>query len=236
MIIGLMLVLGLIASRGRFDFIQNPLDWLSPKAMLLPAIIIGITVHEFAHAFSAYKLGDMTPKKQKRVSLNPLRHIDIFGFIALLIVGFGWGKPVQINPYAFRHRRRDNLIVGAAGVVTNFVFAFIFAGLLKLLTLTPFMETLGLGSPSYYVLLFFQYVIQINLVLMVFNLLPVPPLDGFGIVTDIFGLRGTAFHSIVYRFGMPILLILLLTGFVSKVIAPPIDFLFTAIMNLFFPT
>jgi Zn-dependent protease len=212
-------------------FFDDPITWLISELLILPGIVIGITVHEFAHAFAAYKLGDQTPKIQGRVTLNPLAHIDPVGLIALLFIGFGWGKPVEVNPYAFKHRRRDNLITDVAGVVTNFVMAFAFMGVMKLL------YTFGVAvNPNvmYYASTVVIYIIQMNLVLMVFNLLPVPPLDGFGIVTEIFNLRGKPIYEQLYFAGMPILLALILLNIPSKVIRPIIDFLYTFIAGVFF--
>ena len=93
---------------------DNLLTWFSDKLIILPGIVIGLSMHEFAHAAVAYKLGDPTPKMQGRVTINPLAHIDWLGFIALFLCGFGWGKPVQINQFNFKNRRRDELFVALA--------------------------------------------------------------------------------------------------------------------------
>jgi Zn-dependent protease len=214
------------------NLFRNPLDWLINILIIIPGIIIGITVHEFAHAFAAYKLGDMTPKYQKRVSLNPLRHIDPIGFVALLFIGFGWGKPVEVNPYAFRKPRSANIITDVAGIATNFVFAFIFMGLTAL-----FVNTVALSASP----IFIHYATQVlfnivwmNLVLMIFNLLPVPPLDGFGLVTEIFNLRGTQVYETVYRMGFPILIALIIFNVPSRIIAPIISAIFNMFYAVFF--
>ncbi|MDR1953177.1 MAG: site-2 protease family protein [Clostridiales Family XIII bacterium] len=227
----IMLVLVAKAVTGG-SFFDDPLAWLISELLILPGIVIGITVHEFAHAFAAYKLGDQTPKIQGRVTLNPLAHIDPVGLIALLFIGFGWGKPVEVNPYAFKHRRRDNLITDVAGVVTNFVMAFVFMGVMKLLY--TFGDTVNSGVILYYASMVVIYIIQMNLVLMVFNLLPVPPLDGFGIVTEVFNLRNKPIYEQLYFAGMPILLVLILLNIPSKVIRPIIDFLYNFIAGVFF--
>lgn len=126
-------------------------------------LIVAITIHEFAHAFTADHFGDPTPRSYGRVSLNPLRHLDPFGTIMLILVQFGWGKPVPIDPYNLS--RKEELFVSLAGVVTNFIFA-IFCSIL-IFFLTPSFFTLVLST--------FVYV---NILLAVFNFLPVPPLDG----------------------------------------------------------
>jgi Zn-dependent protease len=240
------------------NFFSDPLGWLIDMLLLIPGIIIGITVHEYAHALAAYKLGDMTPKYQKRVSLNPLRHIDPIGFVALLLIGFGWGKPVEVNPYAFRNSRRSNLITDVAGIATNFVFAFIFMGLASLFVRTAGAQITGatnftsLGGfinqvaylkyldPSagstfvYYVCIVLWYIVLMNLVLMIFNLLPVPPLDGFGIVTELFNLRNKPIYNQLYSMGFPILILLIVLNVPSRVISPIINAIFTLLENIFF--
>jgi Zn-dependent protease len=229
LILFLVLIMRAVSSNEIFT---HPLQWLIGMLLLLPGIVIGITVHEWAHAFVAYKLGDMTPKLQGRVSLSPVRHIDLMGFAALLLIGFGWGKPVEVNPYAFRHPRRDNLLTDIAGICTNFVFAFIFMGIIRILfEAAPVFAS---GVAGGYVVEILIYAVQMNLVLMIFNLLPVPPLDGFGVVTEIFNLRGKPIYNQIYNLGFPILIALIIFNIPSKVISPVISFLFNFIYNVFF--
>ena len=208
---------------GRFDNIG---DWAITTILLIPGIVIGITFHEAAHAFAAYKLGDMTPKLQHRVTLNPMSHIDPIGIIALVFVGFGWGKPVQVNPYAFKkYPRLCNIAVDLAGVVTNFVIAFVFTGVLRLL--------LDVGAPMP-MLELVQYAILMNLVLMIFNLLPVPPLDGFGIITEIFNLRKFSWYPVFYNNGTIILLLLIVFNITDGLLTPAINTLLTFLMSVWF--
>jgi len=197
---------------GRFD---NPGQWFYDMVLRLPAIVIGLTFHEAAHAFSAWKLGDMTPKAQGRVTLNPLAHIDPFGIIALVFVGFGWGRPVQVNPYAFKKNRRlANLIVDVAGVATNFVIAFVFTAIYILSVMDWHQDQYGALCTI------LVNIVYINLVLMIFNLLPVPPLDGFGILTEIFDLRRYSWYHSLYNSGMFILMILVFFGIVGALLSP----------------
>ncbi|MDR0596185.1 MAG: site-2 protease family protein [Clostridiales Family XIII bacterium] len=212
---------------------SDPLGWLWDMLLLLPGIVIGITVHEWAHAFVAHRLGDSTPKLQGRVSLNPARHIDPVGLIALLFIGFGWGKPVMVNPYAFRNRRRDNFLVDIAGITVNFIVAFAVAGIM-----CAFVNFVigGDGFGMTYEtagtwISIFQNIVWMNLVLMIFNLLPVPPLDGFGIVTEIFDLRGKPAYDMIYNAGFPILIALILFDVPSKVIAPAISAIYSFMIN-----
>lgn len=208
---------------------SDPMGWLMDKLILLPGIVIGLSFHEFAHGYVSYKLGDPTPKLQGRLTINPAAHIDPFGFIALLFAGFGWGVPVQIDPRYYKHRRRDELLVSLAGVVMNFIIAVLFAVMIKLL----FIAEPGWlnGSLGDIVIEIIMYVIQINLVLMIFNLLPVPPLDGFGIVTQIFDLQKYRWYYQVYDKGFLILLVLILLGVTDKVLSPAVNFMWGWIVN-----
>lgn len=223
----IMAVMGIM--NGRFS---NPLEWFMSIMYMLPGIVIGLSFHEFGHAFVAYKLGDNTPKLQGRVTLNPLAHIDPIGFIALMFIGFGWGRPVQINPYNFKNQRRDEFLVGIAGVTINFINAVIFAGIIKLIFIYA-----GSFANSYMgsvVVDIFTYAIMINIVLMVFNLLPVPPLDGFGIITQIFNLKHTDLYYKIYNNGFIILMVLLIFNVVDKILSPTVNIIFNFIIGLYF--
>ena len=171
--------------RGAFD---DPAGWLMNILMLLPAIIIGLSFHEYAHAVTAYKMGDPTPKMQGRVTINPMAHIDWLGFAALVFCGFGWGVPVEINPANFRNRRKGELLVSLAGVAMNLLIAVIFAVVAKLLVVFLGYSFLS-GSFGSILWTMIMYIIQINLVLMIFNLIPCPPLDGFSVISEIFILK-----------------------------------------------
>ena len=204
---------------GRFD---SPGQWLMDTLLRLPAIIIGITLHEFAHAFSAYKLGDQTPKAQGRVTLNPIAHIDPIGIVAIIFVGFGWGRPVQVNPYAFaKNRRGKNLIVDVAGVTTNFIIAFLCTALLFVVQEQILFQII-------------LNIVYINYILMVFNLLPIPPLDGFGILTEIFDLRRYSWYRPLYNNGTIILLVLIIFGVLGMILWPALNVLFGFSQNVWF--
>ena len=192
--------------------------WIYTKAMMLPGIVIGLSFHEAGHAFMSYKLGDPTPKAQGRLTLNPIAHIDIVGFIFLLVAGFGWGEPVQIDPRYYKHRRRDELLVSFAGVVMNLliavVTAFIMKGMVLFLGAAAYSGIIGI---IYEILM---YVVAINLILMCFNLIPCPPLDGWGIITQIFNLQKYEWWYTVYRYGSLILMLLIIFNVTSTIITP----------------
>ena len=224
-VIGALVVLNIV--QGRFSNIG---DWMMQELIMLPAIVIGISFHEFAHGFVSYKLGDPTPKLQGRVTLNPAAHIDPIGFICLLFAGFGWGNPVQIDPRYYKHRRRDEFLVAIAGVVMNFLLAVVFTIILRFIVHgSSAFYTSTMGSV---IIEMIQYCILINLVLMIFNLIPVPPLDGFGILTQIFNLEKYSWYPVVYQNGMYILLALILFNVTDLILNPAIDFFSNLLINL----
>ncbi len=140
----------------------------------LPVILISITIHEFAHGKAADVLGDPTPRLSGRLTLNPISHIDPIGFLMLILFRFGWAKPVPINPYYFRDPKRDMALVSMAGPASNLFFAWLLAQIIK------FTSHYVLINPEIFIIL--QYVIWLNIALAVFNLLPIPPLDGSNIL------------------------------------------------------
>ena len=227
MIVVLLFVSSIVG--GRFS---NPIDWIMSMVMVLPAILIGLSFHEFAHAYAAYKLGDMTPKLQGRVTINPAAHLDPIGFVSLLLIGFGWGVPVQIDPRNFKNRKRDELIVSFAGVAMNFVVAVVFMAILRLLigVAPAFMY----GEMGQILVEVIRDIITINLVLMVFNLIPVPPLDGFNIITLLFNLRNSELYYKIYQNGFVILLVLILFGVTGKILTPMVYFFYNLLLSIFF--
>lgn len=199
------------------------------KLLFLPGIIIGITFHEAAHGYVSHWLGDPTPKNQGRLSLNPLAHIDPMGFIALLLVGFGWGKPVMIDPRYYKNPKRDELLVSLAGVTTNLIIAIIFAVIQILLIKTGIAYSLG--SKWNMLNLMIQYVVFVNLVLMCFNLLPIPPLDGFSVITQLFDLRRYDWYYKLYNNGFFILMALVFIGALDGFLDKSVSFFYYNIMR-----
>ena len=228
-VIGLILIVGAVMMMGSGGIGE----WIYNTLLIIPAVIIGLSFHEYAHAKVAYALGDSTPMNQGRVTLNPKAHIDPIGFLALMFIHFGWGKPVMINPLNFKRMRRDNFLVSIAGITMNFLLAIVFAGLLKVLVLTAPVTFLN-GDLGGIVLTMIYNIVYINIVLMVFNLLPVPPLDGFGIITEIFDLRKKDFYYKIYDKGYLILIVLLLFNIVDTVISPIINVIYSLVMNIYF--
>ena len=220
----IVIIVILAMSSLRSGGFSNPTEWLMDKILLLPGIVIGLSFHEFGHAAVAYKLGDNTPKLQGRVTLNPMAHIDWMGLAALFFCGFGWGQPVQINPFNFKHRRRDELFVALAGVVMNLLLAAAFVVIAKIVVMagSNWIMNTTLGMGVWQIIL---YAIQINLVLMLFNLIPCPPLDGINIIANIVGFAGSETYWRIYRYGSWILVLIIITGITGMVISPCVQFL-----------
>ncbi len=206
------------------------IDYLIETICMLPGIIIALSMHEYAHAFVADKCGDPTPRAMGRVTVNPMAHIDPIGFIALLLVHFGWGKPVVIVPSNFKNVRRDSIFVAFAGVTMNFIIATALAILMRIaLALDGGFYFLIYTSAGDIVFDIWLDIIAINYGLMFFNLLPVPPLDGFNIISDIFKLRGTKVWNMVYRYGTLILIVILIADIPSFLITKPMNWLIRTI-------
>jgi len=149
------------------QLIQNPLNILA----ILAALVIGITIHEFSHAYVAYRCGDPTGKIEGRLTLNPLAHLDPLGTLFLFIAGFGWGKPVPVNPRYFRSRT-DDIKVAFAGIIANLSLAIILGLPLRY----ALMHGQVIDSSSF--LQFLNIIVEVNILLAAFNLIPIPPLDG----------------------------------------------------------
>ena len=148
---------------------------LTEMLKIVPAAVIGLTVHEFSHAFIAYKLGDSTAKDEGRLTLNPLKHIDWLGFFLIVIAGFGWAKPVSFNPANLRNKHRDEILISIAGPISNFLIALVFFIIARLLYFVDYFHTTTFGLEIINLIMICGV---INFSLFIFNLIPIPPLDG----------------------------------------------------------
>lgn len=217
--IGLIVIMAFMSFRsGAFS---DPKAWMLDKLYLLPGIIIGLSFHEFAHAWTSDKLGDNTPRLQGRVTLNPAAHIDPIGFIALIFVGFGWGVPVQIDPSRYKNRKTGEILVSLSGVVMNFILAVLFTLILKFFYIGQGYQLSGMANVIQMILI---YAVQINLVLMIFNLMPIPPLDGFNLISSIFSLQRYSWWYKIYDKGMIILMVLIIFNFTDYILTPAVNF------------
>jgi len=190
-------------------------------------LLFSVIVHEVAHGFVAYKRGDSTAKLLGRLTLNPIYHIDIFGSIILpailMLTGapvFGWAKPVPVNMYNLKNPKRDMIFVSLAGVTANFLLA-VAAGAIMFI-IRAFFADVSIMASIYLIL---QYVIVINIVLMIFNLIPIPPLDGSRVVLFLLPRDLAQKYAKIERYGFWIILILLMTNVLWKIIAPAANFL-----------
>ena len=209
-ILGICLVFGLLMT-GEFQIIL----------LTLPGVIIAMTFHEFAHAWVADKLGDTTPRAQGRLTLNPLSHIDPFGLILLLFANIGWGKPVQINPRNFNSNKSIETceaLVSLAGPLINLILAFIF--MIIYYALFWFTEC------SEIILLIVFYTITVNIGLGVFNLLPIPPLDGSKIFAKFLPYNAKAWIDRNMQYIYIFFLILWITNVLSWIVSPVITVIF----------
>lgn len=226
----ILIILALMVINNMLSSSQSLGEWLYNQILFLPGILVGLTFHEAAHGYASHMLGDPTPKLQGRLSLNPLHHMDPLGFLALFFAGFGWGKPVEINPMYYKHRRRDELIVSLAGVVTNLFIAILSCFVLKfLINYSASHDVSFVVETVFYI---FNYMMQINIVLMVFNLLPVPPLDGFGVLTQIFNLRKYDWYYNLYSNGFLILMLLIIFNVTDKILTPAVSTVLNLMINV----
>lgn len=198
--------------------------------LCLPIILFSLSLHEAAHGCVANKLGDPTARDLGRLTLNPLKHLDPLGFLCMLLAGFGWAKPVPINTRYFKKPRRDMALSGAAGPASNLCLAVIFTALLKiayeLLWSRSYSSDLTLNI-AYFTLVFLFYGIQLNLTLAVFNLLPVPPLDGSRIF---YVLLPPKYYFGIMKYEKYISLAIMLLLMLG-VLSPVISFVSTGIMK-----
>ena len=198
-----------------------------------PPIIFAITVHEAAHGYAAKHFGDMTAYNAGRITLNPLKHIDLFGTILLpamtILLGgilFGWAKPVPVDFSRLRNPKKDMLWVAAAGPASNFLMAIIWLFVIKFAMGAPETISLPLVEMA-------KAGIQINIVLMVLNLLPLPPLDGGRIAVSLLPMPYAMKFAKIERFGFLILIALLFTGMLNKILDPFINAVYALIISLF---
>ena len=195
---------------GKFDLVR--------VLIFLPGIILGLTVHEFCHAWVAHLCGDSTSKDQGRVTLNPLKHIDPLGFIMLIFAGFGWAKPVQFDENNLRNPKYDVIKIALAGPLSNAVIAMILSVIFSILSSSlPVNQSSAMQIASEV----FIYAIYINWGLFIFNLIPLPPLDGSHLL--FFQLRKfPALYNGLYKYGSFLLFGLIIATFLTKINFLPI--------------
>ncbi|PNU25210.1 hypothetical protein ORQ91_00354 [Bacillus safensis] len=199
------------------QFLVYPLELIPYVAITL---VVAFTMHELAHAYVAYRFGDPTAKNQGRLTLNPLKHLDVFGTILIFVAGFGWARPVPVNRYHFKKPRLAGICVSIAGPLSNLVLAFL--GFFVYVLLQKFGgEWIMRFEPG--VDNFFLIFINLNVILFLFNLLPLPPLDGYRIIEDVVSPRIRAKMTQFEQYGIIIFLIFVITPLGQFVFGPLIE-------------
>lgn len=181
------------------------------------AVLVAIIPHEMAHGYAAYLCGDETAKNDGRLSLNPLHHLDPIGTICLIFFKFGWAKPVMINPNNFRDRKKGTFFVSIAGVLTNFILAIIAVIIMKYIRLSDFVFEL------------FMNIFWFNIILGVFNLIPIPPLDGSKLLFSFLPLKYEYYLIKYEKYGYILLLLLIMTDNLDKILIPMVNFMINLI-------
>jgi len=205
-----------------------PFSNITGMIIAIPAVLVAITFHEYAHGKAAYLFGDPTPKYQGRLTLNPIAHLDPIGTLLLFIAGFGWAKPVQVNPFHFRgDRKKIMMLVSLAGPLMNTVLAYLAA---------VGMQIVGrfytLGTIAVYLHLFFKLLLFYNVVLAVFNLLPIPPLDGSKILAGVLPERYSSFIYRIEQYGPLILLLLIFSDVIDLILGSAVRAIIGFLMYL----
>lgn len=204
------------------------MDWLIETLIWLPAILVGVTFHEFAHGWAASRLGDPTPYQQGRLTINPLPHIDWLGFLMLVFFKFGWAKPVQVDPRRFEgvSPKTGMMLVSLAGPGMNLGLALLGMVMLRIL---PDAST---AAAAIWAQVLLQPLVYINLILAAFNLIPVPPLDGSKILAGILPDSGARLIYSLEQYGPVILLLLIVTDSVSKIMWPLVNVIYGILQSL----
>lgn len=200
------------------NFISNLVELF----YVIPAILIAFTLHEYAHAYMSFKLGDPTPQIEGRLSLNPFVHLDLVGTLMLIVFKFGWAKPVMINPVYYKKPKRDIGLVAFSGPLMNFILAFISLYIVALI----YKITNGeIANGVYGIYRFFYIFSMINIGLGVFNMLPIPPLDGSKVLGSFLPEKLYRSYMMMESYGMAILLVLVFTNLLSS----PLRFLINVV-------
>ncbi|MGI6108265.1 MAG: site-2 protease family protein [Eubacteriaceae bacterium] len=182
----------------------------------LPGIITAITFHEMAHGYAAEAMGDDTARLAGRLSMNPLRHLDPIGFLSMLIFHFGWAKPVPVNPMKFKDRRKGMILVALSGCLTNLLLGFI--------SMAAMFATIGLNNT--YLMQILMYMTMYNIMFGVFNLLPIPPLDGSDVLAEFLPYKARMSYLRFGRYGMVLLLGMMMLGLFGYIISPVVNWIY----------
>ena len=206
---------------------NDPVRFVEELLVTIPAFLVAVTVHEVAHGLVADRLGDPTARLQGRLTLNPLPHIDPLGAIAFLLAGFGWAKPVPVNSYNLMHPRRDMAWIAAAGPVSNFIVGF--AALMALLTVGRIVEAPFVAVPLTAII---RKIVTFNVILAVFNLIPLPPLDGGHFLPYFLPRRSWSLIHQLEQYGALLLLLLVMSGAINRILGPVVGLVIAFYISL----
>ena len=226
------ILIGILVLSSLVDYMNNPVA-LFYLLLSIPGVLIAITFHEFAHGFVAYKLGDNTAKNEGRLNLNPFSHLDPLGTAMMIFAGFGWGKPVNVNPRNYSRKismEKGEALVSLAGPMINFilaiVFSFIYYAIYKIVGMVFITTTVG-----EVLMLLISSTVAINMGLGIFNLIPLPPLDGSKIIMPILPYKTKQWFKNNEQIFYIVFVIIWVTGVAGKIISPIIAAGTEAVMN-----
>lgn len=229
----LLIIMAVLVVMMIGKYLGNPQELLS-LLLTAPGVLIAITFHEYAHAFVADKLGDDTPRRQGRLTLNPLAHLDPIGSIMLLFAGFGWGRPVEINPRNFNRKvsmSAGDAMVSIAGPIMNLLLAIVFS--IVYCAIIKFAPTFAIGSQlGMIIMTIIQMTIIINIGLGIFNLIPLPPLDGSKVLKSFLPYNARAWMEQYEQIFYIIFIVLWVTNIAGMIISPIIGGVYSGITNL----
>lgn len=209
-----------------FSNFTNPEYWMG-LLYSIPAVLLALSIHEYAHAYAAYKCGDSTARNLGRMTLDPIKHLDPIGTICLLLFRFGWAKPVPVNSRNFKHARRDNVIVSLSGIIANFIMSFIAFAIYFIV-----FYKIGFQNEIFVNIMF--PIITLNITLGIFNILPIPPLDGFQFLNSFLPYKAAGVINVLQRYGFIILLVLIFTGVTSMILGTFTNWLIFDVYGSFF--
>lgn len=227
------IIIAVMVGIALIQYATNPAQIIG-LLLSAPGVLIAITFHEFAHGYAAYKLGDNTAKNQGRLSLNPFAHLDPIGTLMLLVAGFGWGKPVEVNPRNYTRKmsmEKGEAIVSLAGPLMNFILAIIFT-----LIYCAIYKFAGIGfittKIGYIIISIISSTIFVNIGLGVFNLIPLPPLDGSKIIMPFLPYKAKEFLVNNEQIFYIIFILIWITGIAGQIITPAISWISNGILKL----
>lgn len=201
----------------------------------LPAVFLAFSFHEFAHAYVAYKMGDPTPKMQGRLTLDPFAHVDWIGLIMFAVFGFGWAKPVQVNPSNFRNRKKGDILVSLAGPLANLllaILAFVALQVIDILLSGVTMNRIIPQSGIFYRI--FDKIVWLNIVFSLLNLVPIPPFDGYKILKSFFFRKNVNLFWQLERYSTLILFAFILLNIFDYIVGVPAAYIYSWLQMLAF--